>query len=154
MDALESIAAELSKRRARQGLPLDSLVRAIRLDFSVVWDALSASALAVDPALLVSRTELVWPTVDTFASRVQARYVAELEDIERANADLQHQYLSQLLAPREPSESDLARIAGALRVDVGAPLVAAVSREDTGWRRSNGTPGWTFRTLPILRWRC
>ncbi|MGO4859472.1 hypothetical protein [Arthrobacter sp. 2MCAF14] len=79
MDALESIAAELGKRRARQGLPLDSLVRAIRLDFSVVWDALSASALAVDPALLVSRTELVWRTVDTFASRVQARYVAELD---------------------------------------------------------------------------
>ncbi len=132
MDSLESIAGELGKRRARQGLPLDSLVRAIRLDFSVVWDALSASALAVDPALLVSRTELVWRTVDTFASRVQARYVAELEDIERANADLQHQYLSQLLAPSEPSESDLARIAGALRVDVGARfLVAAVSREDS-----------------------
>lgn len=132
MEALESIAAELGKRRARQGLPLDSLVRAIRLDFSVLWDALSASSLAVDPALLVSRTELVWRTVDTFASRVQERYIAELEDIERANADLEHQYLSQLMAPGEPSESDLARIAGALRVDVGARfVVVAVSREDS-----------------------
>lgn len=132
MEALESIAAELGKRRARQELPLDSLVRAIRLDFSVLWDALSASALAVDPALLVSKTELVWRTVDTFALRVQERYVAELEDIERANADLQHQYLSQLMAPGEPSESDLARIAGALRVDLSARfLVAAVSREDS-----------------------
>jgi hypothetical protein len=42
----------------------------------------------------------------------QERYLAELEEIERADAGLQHQHLTQLLRPSEPSAADLARIAG------------------------------------------
>jgi hypothetical protein len=129
---LGEIAADLGIRRARQRVPLESLVRAIRLDFSVLWEALSDPALGADPALLVRNAELVWETVDLFAARVQERYLAELEDIERADADLQHQYLTQLLAPSEPSAADLARIAGALRVETGAAfLVAAIDRNDS-----------------------
>ncbi|UVJ40150.1 helix-turn-helix domain-containing protein [Arthrobacter sp. CJ23] len=129
---LDAIAADLGARRAKQGVPLESLVRAIRTDFSVLWEALSAPSLGINPGLLVRRTELVWRTVDAFAARVQECYRAELEDIERANADLQHQYLTQLLAPAEPSPSDIERIAGALRVGLGAEfLVAAISRDDS-----------------------
>jgi hypothetical protein len=132
LDALGEIAADLGIRRARQRVPLESLVRAIRLDFSVLWEALSDPALGADPALLVRNAGLVWETVDLFAARVQERYLAELEDIERADADLQHQYLTQLLAPSEPSAADLARIAGALRVETGAAfLVAAIDRNDS-----------------------
>lgn len=132
LDELGEIAADLGIRRARQRVPLESLVRAIRLDFSVLWEALSDPALGADPALLVRNAELVWETVDLFAARVQERYLAELEDIERADADLQHQYLTQLLAPSEPSAADLARIAGALRVEISAAfLVAAIDRNDS-----------------------
>jgi hypothetical protein len=132
MDALEVFASELGARRARQGVALDSLLRAIRLDFSVLWDALSDPALGADPALLVRKAEVVWATVDRFAARVQEKYLAEVEDIEGADADLQQQYLTQLLAPAEPSAADLSRIAGALRVDArSAFLVAAIDRNDS-----------------------
>lgn len=132
VDALEVFASELGARRARQGVPLESLIRAIRLDFSVLWDALSAPELGVDPALLVAKAEVVWAAVDRFAARVQEKYLAELEEIEGADADLQQQYLTQLLAPAEPSVADLSRIAGALRVDPrSAFLVAAVDRNDS-----------------------
>ena len=132
VDALEAFASELGARRARQGVPLESLVRAIRLDFSVLWDALSAPELGADPALLVKKAEVVWATVDRFAARVQEKYLAELEEIEGADADLQQQYLTQLLAPAEPSAADLSRIAGALRVDArSAFLVAAIDRNDS-----------------------
>jgi hypothetical protein len=132
LDALESIAADLGARRARQGVPLESLVRAIRMDFSVIWDALSSPSAEADPELLVRKAEVVWETVDRFASSVQDRYLSEMEELERADADLQHQYLTQLLAPAEPSAADLARIAGALRVDLGAEfMVAAVDRNDS-----------------------
>lgn len=131
IDALGVMAAELGARRARQGVPLDSLVRAIRLDFSVLWDALADPALGADPALLVRNAEVVWSTVDRFAASVQERYLAELEEIQGADADLQQQYLAQLLAPSEPSATDLSRIAGALRVDArSAFLVAAIDRND------------------------
>lgn len=132
VETLGTIAADLGARRARQGVPLESLVRAIRMDFSVLWEALSAPSLGADPALLVEKAEVVWRTVDLFASCVQERYLAELEEIERADADLQHQYLTQLLAAAEPSAADLARIAGALRVDARAAfLVAAIDRNDS-----------------------
>jgi len=130
--ALESLAAELGAKRARQRVPLESLIRAIRMDFSVLWEALSAPSLGVNPGLLVERTELVWRIVDTFAVRVHEGYLEEFEDIERADADLQHQYLTKLLAAAEPSPSDMQRIAGALRVNPNADfLVAAISRDDS-----------------------
>ncbi|MGX9901520.1 hypothetical protein ACW0JT_19385 [Arthrobacter sp. SA17] len=132
LKALESIAAELGARRARQRVPLDSLVRAVRTDFSVLWEALSAPSLGASPGLLVSRTELVWQVVDIFAARVRESYLAEYEDLERADADLQHQYLTRLFAATEPSPSDMARIVGALRINPEAEfLVAAVSRDDS-----------------------
>ena len=130
--ALEAFAAELGGRRARQGVPLGSLVRAIRLDFSVIWGALSSPSADADPDLLVRKAEFVWETVDRFASAVQDRYVAVVQESERADADLQHQYLTLLFAAAEPSTSDLTRIAGALRMESGAVfLVAAVDRNDS-----------------------
>ena len=150
IDALADIASELGARRARQGVPLDSLVRAIRLDFSVLWDALAAPALGADPALLVAKAEVVWATVDRFASSVQERYLRELEEIEGADADLQQQYLTQLLAPAEPSSTDLSRIAGALRINPHAVfLVAAIDRNDGLLirRRIRARPP---RDLPVL----
>ncbi|MDQ0212471.1 helix-turn-helix domain-containing protein [Arthrobacter bambusae] len=132
MSSLELLAAELGAKRAQQGIPLESLVRAIRTDFSVLWEALSAPSLGVNPGLLVRKTELVWQVVDTFAVRVKESYVAEAEDLETATADLQHQYLTKLLAAAEPSPSDMLRIAGALKIDPGAEfLVAAISRDDS-----------------------
>ena len=151
VDRLEAIASELGAKRARQRVPLDGLVRAIRMDFAVLWQALSARSLNVDPELLVSRTELVWRIVDTFAARVQEAYLAEFEEQERADADLQHQYLAKLLASAEPSPSDMQRIIGALKVNAQADfLVAAISRDDslTVQRRLNlktrhGNPAFT-----------
>ncbi|MFE4835848.1 helix-turn-helix domain-containing protein [Arthrobacter sp. NPDC056691] len=132
IDALSVFASELGARRARQGVPLDSLVRAIRLDFSVLWDALSAPGLGADPSLLVRKAEVVWAIVDRFAACVQEKYLAKLGEIEGADADLQQQYLTQLLAPAEPSAADLSRIAGALRIDAKeALLVAAIDRNDS-----------------------
>jgi len=70
--------------------------------------------------------------VDILAASVQERYHSGLEDIELVDADLQHQYLAQLLAPADPSKSVLQRIAAALRVDMSADfLVAACSRDDS-----------------------
>ncbi|MDH2391896.1 helix-turn-helix domain-containing protein [Streptomyces sp. HNM0663] len=128
---LVAVAESLGTRRARQAVPLDSLLRAIRLDFTVLWEHLAESSSEVDPALLVRRAGCVWTTVDEFAAHVQEHYLAEQLAIEQANADLQRQYLSQLFAPSRPTEAALERIAGALRVPLtGNFCVAAASRED------------------------
>jgi len=51
---LERIAIDLGKRRAQQGIALDSLMKAVRLDFSVLWSALCEDSIQADPRLLVA----------------------------------------------------------------------------------------------------
>ncbi|MGA5563556.1 helix-turn-helix domain-containing protein [Streptomyces platensis] len=128
---LISIAESVGTRRARQAVPLESLLRAVRLDFTVLWEHLAEPSCGADPALLVRNAGRVWSTVDEFAAHVQEHYRAEQLAIELADADLQRQYLSQLFAPTRPTEAALERIAGALRVSPsGNFCVAAVSRDD------------------------
>ncbi|MCX4767693.1 helix-turn-helix domain-containing protein [Streptomyces sp. NBC_01275] len=130
-DALTAIAESLGTRRARQAVPLDSLLRAVRLDFTVLWDSLADPSGGADPALLVRNAGRVWTTVDAFAAHVQEHYLAEQVAIEQADADLQRQYLSQLFGPTRPTGAALERIAGALRIPkAGRFCVAATSRDD------------------------
>ncbi|XKK38229.1 hypothetical protein HFP72_27170 [Nocardiopsis sp. ARC36] len=35
-----SLSREVGRRRARQGIPLESLLRAVRMDFRFIWNAL------------------------------------------------------------------------------------------------------------------
>ncbi|UYQ77472.1 helix-turn-helix domain-containing protein [Glutamicibacter sp. JL.03c] len=129
--ALESLADSLGARRARQGIPVDSLVRAVRMDFSVIWQGLAAPDSGLSSDHLVSKGELVWQTVDTFVAKVQARYLREQADLERADVDLQQHYLSQLFSMAETTRTDILRIAGALRVDADSEFrVVAMGREE------------------------
>ncbi|MDQ8702537.1 helix-turn-helix domain-containing protein [Streptomyces sp. LHD-70] len=130
-NGLAVIAESLGTRRARQAVPLDSLLRAVRLDATVLWEHLAEPSSGVDPTLLVRNAGRVWGTVDEFVLHVQDAYLAEQLAIEQANADLQRQYLSQLFAATRPTEAALERIAGALRISLsGNFCVAAVSRDD------------------------
>ncbi|MFI1030070.1 helix-turn-helix domain-containing protein [Streptomyces sp. NPDC020951] len=130
-DVLISIAESIGTRRARQAVPLDSLLRAVRLDFTVLWDNLADPACGAEPALLVRNAGRVWATVDAFAAHVQEHYLAEQVAIEQADADLRRQYLSQLFGPTRPTGAALDRIAGALRIPkTGHFCVAATSRDD------------------------
>ncbi|MEU5029152.1 helix-turn-helix domain-containing protein [Streptomyces milbemycinicus] len=141
--ALVAIAEPLGTRRARQAVPLDSLLRAVRLDFTVLWEHLADPASGMDPALLVRKAGRVWTTVDEFAAHVQEHYLAEQLAIEQANADLQRHYLAQLFGTTRPTEAALERIAGALRVSTSGNFhVAAVSRDDgvVVRRRIRSTP--------------
>ncbi|WP_334122024.1 helix-turn-helix domain-containing protein [Glutamicibacter sp.] len=128
---LESMAASLGARRARQRIPIESLVRAVRMDFSVIWQGLTDSTYGLTATHLVSQVELVWRTVDVFVSKVQERYLQEQVELEREDVDLQQHYLAQLFSMQETTQADILRIAGALRVDADSDFrVVALSRED------------------------
>lgn len=129
--ALESLADKLGARRARQAIPLDSLIRAVRMDFGVLWEGLASTTSGLSPEHLVRRGELVWRIVDIYASHVQTRYIQERAELERADVDLQQHYLAQLFGTQDSSAADIARVAGALRVQADAAFrVVALGRED------------------------
>src|SRR3954463_3262954 len=64
----QNIALEVGVSRARAGIPVESLMTAIRLDFTVLWSELMALAGPGDAALLVRRAETVWQVVDSYAA--------------------------------------------------------------------------------------
>ncbi|WP_395405805.1 helix-turn-helix domain-containing protein (plasmid) [Arthrobacter sp. UC242_113] len=142
--ALESLADQLGARRARQGVPLESLIRAVRMDFGVLWEGLAASTSGLSAEHLVGRGELVWKVVDVYASHVQTRYVQEQTELERADVDLQQHYLAQLFGTQDPTSADISRISGALRIQSDSAFrVVALGRDDsaTVQRRLRVQPG-------------
>ncbi|MFE1934493.1 helix-turn-helix domain-containing protein [Streptomyces sp. NPDC059474] len=129
---LSGLSMSLGTLRARQAIPLESLLRVIRLDFTVLWETLADPSLEADPALLVRNAGRVWATVDTFVAHVQEHYLKEQAAIQLADADLQRNYLSQLFASTRPTEAALERIAGALRIRTSDRFCVAATSKDDG----------------------
>lgn len=86
----EQVSAQLARqsesigvRRARQGLALDSLTRAVRMDFRFIWEVLREEATAEEKVLLGDDVATVWEVVELHTSRIQAAYIAQLTDLHR-----------------------------------------------------------------------
>ena len=74
-DGLLAFASDLGSKRARAGIPPESLTSAVRLDFSILWADLLEIAAPEDAGLLASRVDLVWRVVDEFATRTHMSYL-------------------------------------------------------------------------------
>ncbi|MDA3637682.1 PucR family transcriptional regulator [Rhodococcus sp. C-2] len=126
---IESIAGNLGRRRARQGIPLENLVDAVRLDFPVLWSTLLERADKDDFAVIAAHAERVWNVVDTFARLAQTSYLAEQAELARERQDLQRQYISLLFEAVGQFEVNFVQIAQALGVPRDAYFrVVAVPR--------------------------
>lgn len=114
-------AERLGRRRARQGVDPDNLVRAVRLDFPVVWSALLAEAAAEPGAVEVAarRADRLWAVVDAYVRRVHVAFLSERALLAEQHRDERRQLLDVLFAagPRPPEV--LARVAAGLRVAAG-----------------------------------
>lgn len=144
-------------RRAEQGLPLDSLLRAYRLGGRVLWQSLAAQTRRrgdVDPAALVDGATVVWQLVDEYSDTVaEAFRVARLELtrdapqrrdalfdalLERTEGDVDTVWAAAD-ALRLPLVDRLTVVAAESRPDVDgidrAPALLAASRLRSAWRR-------------------
>ena len=128
--ARQDIALDVGVSRARAGLPVESLMTAIRLDFTVLWSALMDLARAEDAELLVRRAETVWEVVDSYASQTQATYILERQRMAQEESSLRQGHVAALLGPVSPTEEILQGIAGALGVAPDASLVVAAASAD------------------------
>ncbi|WP_084735309.1 PucR family transcriptional regulator [Actinophytocola xinjiangensis] len=121
----ESVAwfpGEVGARRARQGVPLENLVSAVRQDFTVVWSMLLRSAGKDDLPVLAAHVDRLWSAVDELVTRIHVSYLDERMRMWRDDADRQHHLLAQVFAPGGPDEQACAAIGGALRVDPALPF--------------------------------
>ncbi|MCI9889032.1 helix-turn-helix domain-containing protein [Micrococcales bacterium 31B] len=124
-DHLLAAATDLGPRRARAGIPLDSLLSAVRLDFTIAWAELMDLAGTRDAAVLAQHALDVWHVVDRYTQRLHEHYLEERVQMAQEESGARHEFVARLFAPEPLSAADLARIGTALALNPTATLQVA-----------------------------
>lgn len=119
---LQGLAEDLGRRRARQGVPLEDLAAAIRLDFPVLWSALLWLARESDMEVLSAHVDRLWGVVDNYATRARVAYLAERAILARQAADEQYSLLTSLFGTNGEQATVVAQTATALQIEPDAEL--------------------------------
>ncbi|WP_349827276.1 helix-turn-helix domain-containing protein [Brevibacterium litoralis] len=135
-------AQTLGRRRARQGVPLELLVEAIRMDLRIVWQMLRELTGAGTTDVLVRNVERLMDAVDSYVGDVQEEYLRELAILHRDSRLATEQHLSKLFNARELTPGLLETIAEGIGVPASARFeVLLVADSDEG-RRDREVDAW------------
>lgn len=128
-----AVAGEVGVSRARAGIPITSLMSAIRLDYDLLWEALTRAAAPSDAELVVRHTWIVLRTVDEYAGQVQSVYMAERERmLDEASSRRQGLIAYLFQNPQAAHGNRLDSIAVELRISpTEALLVVGATGDDT-----------------------
>lgn len=144
------------RRRARQGFPLEAVLRAYRLGVELIWEALLVEARSRGPEatdLVVDEVSRLWYVMDRFSLAVAEAYRREEEQLRRHDVELQERLLDELLDGRgaEPAvAADLHRL-------MGLPAVAryvVVEGEAAPPRPGQASPGEQLAAYAITSYWC
>ncbi|MEQ3553337.1 helix-turn-helix domain-containing protein [Pseudonocardia nematodicida] len=127
---LGELPDRLGRRRAQQGVDLDQLVRAVRLDFPVIWSALLERAGEADTPVLARKADRLWAVVDAYARQVHFAFLAEQSLLAEQHRDEQRQLLDLLFAPGPLPAHQIARLAAGLRVGADDTFTVGVALAD------------------------
>lgn len=111
------LATSLGVRRARQGVPLDALLEAVRLDFRVLWRWLTRLAGDGQDAVLVAQVERVLTVVEGYVDEVQQSFLLERAAMQRDARLATERHLARLLSGDAPGAAAVEAIAQGLGVD-------------------------------------
>lgn len=130
---------ETGRRRAEQGLPLESVLHSYRTGGRLIWEALVARDRAGDgdPAALLDAATSVWEVVDSFSTEVAMAYRhAEAERVRRDAQETQ-----ALVASLVQGNADDPKVAEQARLRLGLPIegrytVVATPLDGEVWARA------------------
>lgn len=94
---IAGVSERVGEQRARQGVPLDALLEAARLDFRVVWAALVQRADEADTADLVTSAYHVWEAVESHVTGIMTAYQRTVLEMGRRQEDERRMWFSRLL---------------------------------------------------------
>lgn len=123
-----AIRRELGRRRAHQGVPIDDVMRAFRVGYTVLWEGLSeiAGELGQDYAqALLEQAGQVWMTFDQVTSAVAAAYreTVETQNLDRRRRALRFLHGLQTYPQDARTTEEAARSLG---IDPQGPFTVAV----------------------------
>lgn len=122
---------ETGRRRAQQGVPLESLLYAFRLGGRVLWEGLVREATrSRDPAdleQLLVEAVVVWEAIDHSSTIVAKAYREEQAHQQRQSQRRRETVLSALLQGRPLAPSALVEASDVLGMRAGCPMVVVTS---------------------------
>lgn len=142
------------RRRAEQGMPLESVLHAYRLGYRIIWEGLVQQARGADgiDGLVDAATE-VWILVDEFSSAVADAYRETEAEFARRDDRRRDALVDALLEGRGSDRTLAADAAAALDLpEHGRFVVVVVAGEDaarttgTALRRAGLRVAWRTRT--------
>jgi hypothetical protein len=111
---LQTLPREVAIRRARQGVPLDAFLEAIRNDFRVLWKGLERVAGEKGMGALVSNMNRILDVVEGYVSNIQQAYAEEEALLTRDKQLYRQRLLSRLFNTEFGSANEVQDIAAAL----------------------------------------
>jgi hypothetical protein len=111
---LRGLPERLGVRRARQGVPREKLLEAVRLDFRVIWAGLVRAGGPGSSEVLVLHAEEILTTVEEYISDVQAAFLEERAVLARDSRAVTAQAFSRLLNSGERSAEVASEVAAVL----------------------------------------
>ena len=126
-DRLAGLSEALGHRRAQQGLPLESLLRAVRMDFRVLWTAMLEKVPAEFLPDFTKDAVRVWEAVEFHTIRVHAGYLNELATMAQEKETQRAFLLSRLINSDGKDPQLLGQAARALGVKLESSFIVAVA---------------------------
>ncbi|PRX45890.1 PucR-like helix-turn-helix protein [Prauserella shujinwangii] len=131
----QDTSIETGRVRARQGVPLEAVLRAYRLGGRVIWEGLLATsrerfAGRFDHALL-DAAGYVWKVIDSSSSALVDAYRLEEARLRSQELSRRHAFLNALLEGRGSEPGFAAEAAAALGLPASGPMLCVVAPVET-----------------------
>ncbi|MFD1213676.1 helix-turn-helix domain-containing protein [Arthrobacter sp. GCM10027362] len=113
---LRTLPRDVAVRRARQGVPLDAFLEAVRNDFRVLWKGLERVARDNGISVLVANMDRVLDSVEGYISNIQQAFAEEEALLARNKQLYRQRLLSRLFRAESEDPEEVRDIAAALGV--------------------------------------
>jgi hypothetical protein len=129
-DRLRQVSAELGRRRVHAGVPLEELLRAVRMDFVVLWSALLARVDDADLLALTAGAVRVWDAVEHHTVQTHIGYLDELAVLARAHERERSLLVGRLLSSDGTDRHLVAQVATSMSAGAASAFGVAVARPE------------------------
>ncbi|HJE58080.1 MAG TPA: helix-turn-helix domain-containing protein [Nocardiopsis listeri] len=143
-EELRTHSVEVGRSRARRGIPLESLLRAVRMDFRFLWEAMRGHVPREDFLEFSEQVISIWEAVEVHTTYVQTGYTDEIARM-RSELELENAFLLRHLLSESSTDERLhTQAAEALGLRADGVHVVFVANEG----HARDFKEWVGRILP------
>ncbi|MFF9218387.1 PucR family transcriptional regulator [Streptomyces viridosporus] len=126
-EELRAVSERLGRRRAHQGMPLEPLLQAVRMDFRVLWTAFLERTRPEDLPQLTRGAVRVWEAVEFHTVQVHAAYLDQVAVLARERERERTALMGRLLSSDGRDQRLVAQVATLLQVNAQSDFAVAVA---------------------------